>query len=298
MLISLLFSCEKSEKETLTPDESISSFNLTDDGAIDYLYKTVIPSLEKKGITIESACNKEKIIVVNGRSKERLWLGTYNYQKKEKIFEWTDTKELPQTVQVHLGYGEYKKVDVKNLYATFANSESVFFISTFLHPYINGRGFHYVIKSTIFKDGLLVGSYKELLPNDATQWYNNSILVSFRNLIEHKTEYRMIYDTVNLNFLFTISDKIRLPKDIYTVNTEEIINFSPKTNTIIKRVNVKEGQEVWAIEGEKIPSDSKIDSTVLKKSGDIWTFTVKYTLYNGIKKEKKYTVNIKTGKIE
>lgn len=61
-----------------------------------------------------------------GLRKNHLWIASFDRESKQKLAEWTDTKEFNKTRRINMGYGEYKDVTISGiaLYQTYSKANS------------------------------------------------------------------------------------------------------------------------------------------------------------------------------
>lgn len=110
-----------------------------------------------------------------------------------------------------------------------------------------------------------------------------------------------IYDN-KWKFLFKAKAKSLLnPDKIYALNQEEAIEFGDEKH-LFKRVNIKENNLVWQLDSEKIFPFKKVflsRVTELNTAGNIWTFTINYTLrYEDNEHQEQFEEGTKTIKID
>lgn len=51
----------------------------------------------------------------SGLKGDHLWISSYDRTTKEKLWEWTDSRTFDRKRTVHLGYGEYKDIEISSI---------------------------------------------------------------------------------------------------------------------------------------------------------------------------------------
>lgn len=221
----------------------------------------------------------------------KLIIKGFDTESKKKVF-YCDNINLDTDVTLKLPYGAIRQFKRKGYIVT--NVHNVGDTYTFFLHLTNG----------LFKNGVC---YFNIINKEncfqckgydkMKSWYNNSFILHSQ------------YGNKYICFSFDGKKEFELPADnfydcgsfrkYWPVNMNEGVFFNYSYNSI-KRMNIKTREKLW--ESEKIlsdlPKDIRRDETTFKPIDDSFiSLAFKYTFYDGTKGERKYKVDIKSGKL-
>lgn len=223
-----------------------------------------------------------------GLRKNHLWIAAFDRETKQKLAEWTDSKEFQKTRRINMGYGEYKDVTISRiaLHQTYFKANSfVAFVQSF-----GDSNFSEMLH--IFKTPK---SIKELkgLDSNIFEGFNESVIIG-------SCCYTMAGDTIyvakkgfsfhNIGDLFSTT----------LISYKEAIYVHRDSKFYISKMNWEAGEDEWHIEIPELsnePQNAKLKVTILDNSTKIWKYKVDATHYDGTKKDFTFSINIETGTI-
>lgn len=306
LLFSLLMiSCSEDDNnnppgETPPPEETEPPIEII----TELTYQARLYGLDKEGLNPESlaSCEDTAFIAFSGRTDEnKLWIATFEKSTKKKIVQWTEDSPLPTEITIDLGYGESRKYDINQYglrtYPVY-NQKNMTFILTG----ISSSGGVAVSHLYFLKDNRLqkkitssgfMGDGSDTLFERIYGWHNNSVMVKTH------TKYTCYSETGAEIFSFT-NDGYLFDDKLDPVNYYEAIDFrSAVGNHSAKRVDLNNNKIIWESRTSAIsdlPSNVRVDNvTLTNKQGDMWTYLIDYTLYDGTKGKKEIKMDINTG---
>lgn len=223
------------------------------------------------------------IVTISGLKSKHLWFGYYDKSSKKKLFEWKDVEETDTIQQLHKGYGEYEQIIIKRIYSIYYKKTSTGDIVQFEYSTTSTGGCQTIFTSNgkTKRTTIQEGNYGDYMPND---WYKESIFIR--------------------NYCYTHEgDTIYMAKEepsFYYSNTllsyEEGIQFIESSVSFIRK-NYRFNNNVWFImlKNYDIPTDAKVDYSLLDKSSNIWKYKLHVKHYDGTNDEYIYFVNIDDG---
>ena len=66
----------------------------------------------------------------SGLKNNHLWISSYDRTTKERLLEWTDSRTFNRKRTVHLGYGEYKDIEISSITTYGACSKNNIFVAS------------------------------------------------------------------------------------------------------------------------------------------------------------------------
>ena len=224
----------------------------------------------------------------SGLKNNCLWISSYDRTTKEKLLEWTDSKTFDRKRTVHIGYGEYKDIEISSITTYGVCVKNNMFVAS-----ISYNGESYYEDNILFKTA--AGTLKEI-KNDyrayITDWYKESIIVG-------NCCYNDMGDTLYVSTYpnGTIGGVPISYEEAIGVS----INYSYKPQYILaSRNNYKSGQTVWNTE-YKLPfevlTDTQKEYTLLDSSTNIWKYNLHLLYYSGEQKDYTFYLNIDNGVI-
>ena len=109
----------------------------------------------------------------SGLKNNHLWISSYDRTTKEKLWEWTDNRTFDKKRTVHVGYGEYKDIEISSITTYGACAKNNIFVAS-----VSYNGESYNEDNILFKTA--AGTLKEI-KNDyrayITDWYKESVFV-------------------------------------------------------------------------------------------------------------------------
>ena len=218
----------------------------------------------------------------SGLKNNRLWVSAYDRTTKLKIGEWIDNKTFDRKRTIHVGYGEYKEVqiyDIKNFGSCFKNN---FFVASLGFSWESIKEYKIIFKTEN-------GEVKEIDNNEPSlvyDWYKESLFVG-------ECCYNSLGDT-----LYVKSKPGPLPVGI-PISYEEIVNVGTYGNYISAvNLNIRSNEYVWNTQ-YKLPfevySDTKKELVQVDKSTNIWEYKLDLLYYDGTKLNYTFFLNIENG---
>lgn len=232
----------------------------------------------------------ENINHFSGLKNNHLWISSYDRTTKEKLWEWTDSRTFDKKRTVHVGYGEYKDIEISRITTYGACAKNNIFVAS-----VGYSGEPYGEYNILFKTA--TGNLKEIrneYPAYITDWYNESVFVG-------NCCYNDMGDTLYVSQVpnggiggIPISYE-------ESVNVSVSVDFSANdfpTQITASRINYKTYKDVWNTK-HKLPfeilSDTKRECTLLDNSTNIWKYKLDLLYYDGTKKDYTFYLNIENG---
>ena len=305
MLTQFLFGCSKDE----SPANELSVFE--SDNILDKLRKEY--NIEREDLFLESFSNgiDTMQLFINGRINESLWIGCYDKTTKKQIFEWVEKEKLDTIFHLNIGYGEYSDVKVKVFhikYPYYADGQ-LYFILWGYNPDIStnigisGRiinsDLYFIKNNNLLKKQRSFTYPMEAFYQDIKPWFN-SIFSKYQDNIN-------ICFSANGDSLFSFKNDWSTLERSEPIGIEECIEFNASffssnvRDFHFKRHNLKTKGTLWENETKplnNIPSNDRLDSTIIEKNNNIWTYSFFYTSYtDGAKYTKRTDLNIEIGEL-
>ena len=224
----------------------------------------------------------------SGLKDDHLWSSTYDRTTKERLLEWTDSRSFDRKRTVHLGYGEYKDIEISSITTYGACVKNNIFVAS-----VCFSGESYSEYNILFQTA--TGNLKEM--KDAKQsyvvdWYKESVFVG-------NCCYNDMGDTIYVSPFpnGTIGGVPISYEEAISVS----INYGYKPQYILaSRDNCKSGQRVWNTEYElpfEVLSDTQKEYTLLDSSTNIWKYNLHLLYYSGEQRDYTFYLNIDNGTI-
>ena len=224
----------------------------------------------------------------SGLKGDHLWISSYDRTTKEKLWEWTDSRTFDRKRTVHLGYGEYKDIEISSITTYGACAKNNIFVAS-----VCFSGESYSEYNILFQTA--TGNLKEM--KDAKQsyvvdWYKESVFVG-------NCCYNDMGDTIYVSPFpnGTIGGVPISYEEAISVS----INYGYKPQYILaSRDNCKSGQTVWNTEYElpfEVLSDTQKEYTLLDSSTNIWKNNLHLLYYSGEQRDYTFYLNIDNGTI-
>ncbi len=230
---------------------------------------------------------KDDTLTFFGLKNKHLWFAYFNGPSKKKLYEWEDIEETDAIQKFYIGYGEYNEIVIGSVKLGYHRKTKVGDIVGFLLFEDTGYGaFHQTIFTSNGKSKRANTKFKYPPIVDYNDWYDESVFIDDTC---YSKEGEVIYSIKDSYLLQTLHA-------IEPVSYEEGIRFSKSS---IERFNIKEKKSVWttSLKDIDIPSDAKVNYTILDKSTKIWKYKLDIVLYDGTKKSVTLKVDIETGKL-
>ena len=226
----------------------------------------------------------------SGLKNNHLWISSYDRTTKEKLWEWTDNRTFDKKRTVHVGYGEYKDIEISSITTYGACAKNNIFVAS-----VSQNGESYNEDNILFKTA--AGTLKEI-KNDyrayITDWYKESVFVG-------NCCYNDMGDTLYVSQINNgaVGGTPISYEESVSVNVD--VNFADfLTQISALRINYKTYKNVWYTK-HKLPfeifSDTKRECTLLDNSTNIWKYKLDLLYYDGTKKDYTFYLNIENGTI-
>ena len=227
---------------------------------------------------------------LSGLKNNHLWISSYDRTTKEKLWEWTDNRTFDKKRTVHVGYGEYKDIEISSITTYGACAKNNIFVAS-----VSYNGESYNEDNILFKTA--AGTLKEI-KNDyrayITDWYKESVFVG-------NCCYNDMGDTLYVSQINNgaVGGTPISYEESVSVNVD--VNFDDfLTQISALRINYKTYKNVWYTK-HKLPfeifSDTKRECTLLDNSTNIWKYKLDLLYYDGTKKDYTFYLNIENGTI-
>lgn len=224
----------------------------------------------------------------SGLKDDHLWISAYDRTTKERLLEWTDSRSFDRKRTVHLGYGEYKDIEISSITTYGACVKNNIFVAS-----VCFSGESYSEYNILFQTA--TGNLKEM--KDAKQsyvvdWYKESVFVG-------NCCYNDMGDTIYVSPFpnGTIGGVPISYEEAISVS----INYGYKPQYILaSRDNCKSGQTVWNTEYElpfEVLSDTQKEYTLLDSSTNIWKYNLHLLYYSGEQRDYTFYLNIDNGTV-
>ncbi|MBV3844448.1 hypothetical protein KSY44_11960 [Bacteroides eggerthii] len=220
----------------------------------------------------------------SGLKNNHLWISSYDRTTKEKLWEWTDSRTFDKKRTVHVGYGEYKDIEISSITTYGACAKNNIFVAS-----VGYGGESYGEYNILFKTA--TGNLKEIrneYPAYITDWYKESVFVG-------NCCYNDLGDTIY------VSQVNNGAVSGTPISYEEAIMISDYQQQLTaSRINYKTYKSVWNTEYRlpfEIFSDTKRECTLLDNSTNIWKYKLDLLYYDGTKKDYTFYLNIENGTI-
>lgn len=224
----------------------------------------------------------------SGLKDNHLWISAYDMTTKERLLEWTDSRTFDKKRTVHLGYGEYKDIEISGITAYGACAKNNIFVASVC---FNGES--YSEYNILFKTAK--GNLKEIKDNqqsNVVDWYKESVFVG-------NCCYNDMGDTIYVS-PYKNGTIGGIPAS-YEEAIGVSINYGYKPQYILaSRDNYKSGQTVWSTEYEipfEVLSDTQKEYTLLESSTNIWKYNLHLLYYSGEQRDYTFYLNIDNGTI-
>ena len=222
----------------------------------------------------------------SGLKDDHLWISTYDRTTKERLLEWTDSRTFNRKRTVHLGYGEYKDIEISSITTYGACAKNNIFVAS-----VCFSGESYSEYNILFQTA--TGNLKEMKDTKASyivDWYKESVFVG-------NCCYNDMGDTIYVSP--SPNGTIGGVPISYEEAISVSINYGYKPQYILaSRNNYKSGQTVWNTE-YKLPfevfNDTQKEYTLLDSSTNIWKYNLHLLYYSGEQKDYTFYLNIDNG---
>lgn len=220
----------------------------------------------------------------SGLKNNHLWISSYDRTTKEKLWEWTDSRTFDRKRTVHVGYGEYKDIEISSITTYGACAKNNIFVAS-----VGYSGESYGEYNILFKT--VTGNLKEIrnkYPTYITDWYKESVFVG-------NCCYNDMGDT-----LYVSQVDNGAVRGIPISYEETIMVTDYQQQLTAYRINYKTYKSVWDTK-HKLPfevlSDTKKEYTLLDNSTNMWKYKLDLLYYDGTKKDYTFYLNIENGTI-
>lgn len=220
----------------------------------------------------------------SGLKNNHLWISSYDRTTKEKLWEWTDNRTFDRKRTVHVGYGEYKDIEISGITTYGACAKNNIFVAS-----VSYSGESYGEDNILFKTA--AGTLKEIRNNYQayiTDWYKESVFVG-------NCCYNDLGDTLyvsQVNNGTVGGTPISYEEAIVVGDYQQQLTAS--------RNNYRTYKTVWDTKHTlpfEILSDTKKEYTLLDNSTNIWKYKLDLLYYDGTKKDYTFYLNIDNGEI-
>lgn len=220
----------------------------------------------------------------SGLKNNHLWISSYDRTTKEKLWEWTDSRTFDKKRTVHVGYGEYKDIEISSITTYGACAKNNIFVAS-----VSYNGESYNEDNILFKTA--AGTLKEI-KNDyrayITDWYKESVFVG-------NCCYNDLGDTI---YVSQVNNGAVSGTPISYEETIIVSDYQQQLTA--SRINYKTYKSVWNTEYRlpfEIFPDTKKEYVLLDNSTNIWKYKLDLLYYDGTKKDYTFYLNIENGTI-
>lgn len=220
----------------------------------------------------------------SGLKNNHLWISSYDRTTKEKLWEWTDSRTFDKKRTVHVGYGEYKDIEISSITTYGACAKNNIFVAS-----VGYSGESYGEYNILFKT--VTGNLKEIrnkYPAYITDWYKESVFVG-------NCCYNDMGDT-----LYVSQVDNGAVRGIPISYEETIMVTDYQQQLTASRINYKTYKSVWDTK-HKLPfeilSETKKEYTLLDNSTNMWKYKLDLLYYDGTKRDYTFYLNIENGTI-
>ena len=220
----------------------------------------------------------------SGLKNNHLWISSYDRTTKEKLWEWTDSRTFDKKRTVHVGYGEYKDIEISSITTYGACAKNNIFVAS-----VGYGGESYGEYNILFKTA--TGNLKEIrneYPAYITDWYKESVFVG-------NCCYNDLGDTI---YVSQVNNGAVSGTPISYEETIIVSDYQQQLTA--SRINYKTYKSVWntvyRLPFEIFP-DTKKEYVLLDNSTNIWKYKLDLLYYDGTKKDYTFYLNIENGTI-
>lgn len=220
----------------------------------------------------------------SGLKNNHLWISSYDRTTKEKLWEWTDSRTFDKKRTVHVGYGEYKDIEISSITTYGACAKNNIFVAS-----VGYGGESYGEYNILFKTA--TGNLKEIrneYPAYITDWYKESVFVG-------NCCYNDLGDTI---YVSQVNNGAVSGTPISYEETIIVSDYQQQLTA--SRINYKTYKSVWNTEYRlpfEIFPDTKKEYVLLDNSTNIWKYKLDLLYYDGTKKDYIFYLNIENGTI-
>lgn len=220
----------------------------------------------------------------SGLKNNHLWISSYDRTTKEKLWEWTDSRTFDKKRTVHVGYGEYKDIEISSITTYGACAKNNIFVAS-----VGYGGESYGEYNILFKTA--TGNLKEIrneYPAYITDWYKESVFVG-------NCCYNDLGDTI---YVSQVNNGAVSGTPISYEETIIVSDYQQQLTA--SRINYKTYKSVWNTEYRlpfEIFPDIKKEYVLLDNSTNIWKYKLDLLYYDGTKKDYTFYLNIENGTI-
>ena len=220
----------------------------------------------------------------SGLKNNHLWISSYDRTTKEKLWEWTDNRTFDKKRTVHVGYGEYKDIEISSITTYGACAKNNIFVAS-----VGYGGESYGEYNILFKTA--TGNLKEIrneYPAYITDWYKESVFVG-------NCCYNDLGDTI---YVSQVNNGAVSGTPISYEETIMVSDYQQQLTA--SRINYKTYKSVWNTEYRlpfEIFPDTKKEYVLLDNSTNIWKYKLDLLYYDGTKKDYTFYLNIENGTI-
>lgn len=220
----------------------------------------------------------------SGLKNNHLWISSYDRTTKEKLWEWTDSRNFDKKRTVHVGYGEYKDIEISSITTYGACAKNNIFVAS-----VGYGGESYGEYNILFKTA--TGNLKEIrneYPAYITDWYKESVFVG-------NCCYNDLGDTI---YVSQVNNGAVSGTPISYEETIIVSDYQQQLTA--SRINYKTYKSVWNTEYRlpfEIFPDTKKEYVLLDNSTNIWKYKLDLLYYDGTKKDYTFYLNIENGTI-
>ena len=220
----------------------------------------------------------------SGLKNNHLWISSYDRTTKEKLWEWTDSRTFDKKRTVHVGYGEYKDIEISSITTYGACAKNNIFVAS-----VGYGGESYGEYNILFKTA--TGNLKEIrneYPAYITDWYKESVFVG-------NCCYNDLGDTI---YVSQVNNGAVSGTPISYEETIIVSDYQQQLTA--SRINYKTYKSVWNTEYRlpfEIFPDTKKEYVLLDNSTNIWKYKLDLLYYDGTKKDYTSYLNIENGTI-
>lgn len=244
----------------------------------------------------------------SGLKNNHLWISSYDRTTKEKLWEWTDNRTFDKKRTVHVGYGEYKDIEISSITTYGACAKNKIFVASvrfeggksYCEDYIlfkTAAGTLKEIKNNYRIYDEFANVYVEGINNYSTRvtdWYKESVFVG-------NCCYNDMGDTIYVSQAdLVISNSFRLIKGKPISYEETIVVDHQQSSLTASNFNLRTNKTIWETNHNlpfKIFSNTRTKYTLLDNSTNIWKYKLDLLYYDGTKKEYIFYLNIDNGTI-
>lgn len=220
----------------------------------------------------------------SGLKNNHLWISSYDRTTKEKLWEWTDSRTFDKKRTVHVGYGEYKDIEISSITTYGACAKNNIFVAS-----VGYGGESYGEYNILFKTA--TGNLKEIrneYPAYITDWYKESVFVG-------NCCYNDLGDTI---YVSQVNNGAVSGTPISYEETIIVSDYQQQLTA--SRINYKTYKSVWNTKYRlpfEIFPDTKKEYVLLDNSTNIWKYKLDLLYYDGTKKDYTFYLNIENGTI-